>query len=80
VQSRHCSDDDGGDGDDLLPDRDVANRYKVHPLTIARWDRNERLNFPPAIEINGRKYRRRCELIAWERSRVVQRATKQTAA
>jgi hypothetical protein len=72
--------DDGDDDDDLIPDAEVARgRYKVHPITLSRWDADPDLGFPAAIEINGRRYRRRRELVAWERSRVVAR-TKQTAA
>jgi hypothetical protein len=59
---------------ELIPDRRVADRYGVHPLTILRWTRDEALGFPRPIEINRRLYRRRAELEAWERARVVQRA------
>jgi hypothetical protein len=66
--------------DELLPDVRVAQRYGVHPLSIKRWSADAKLGFPEAIEINGRFYRRLCDLIAWERARVVQRASKQSAA
>jgi hypothetical protein len=66
--------DDSDDDDDLIPDAEVARgRYKVHPITLSRWDADPDLGFPAAIEINGRRYRRRGELKAWERARVVQR-------
>jgi hypothetical protein len=68
------------EGGELIPDPRVADRYHVHPITIGRWDKDEELNFPAAIIINGRKYRRRVELEQWERSRVVARAAKQTEA
>jgi hypothetical protein len=60
----------------LLPDKLVARRYGIHILTLSRWDANETLGFPRAVSINNRKYRRIAELEAWERARVVQRATK----
>jgi hypothetical protein len=57
--------------DDLIPDAIVArDRYHVSPRSLPRWDANISLGFPPPIIINGRKYRRRCELECWERSRV----------
>jgi hypothetical protein len=65
--------------DDLLPDVRVAQRYGVHPATIGRWDANPKLNFPKAVEINGRRYRYIRDLVMWERARVVAR-NKQTAA
>lgn len=53
-----------------LPDRLVAKRYKVDPSTIYRWDKNKKLGFPRAIEINNHKYRDESELDAWDASRV----------
>jgi len=53
----------------LLPDSQVAQRYKVDPRTIARWDRRPGLNFPRAIRINTRKYRSIEQLENWERER-----------
>jgi hypothetical protein len=55
--------------DDLLPDSQVGKRYKVDPRTLYRWDLNPELKFPKPIRILGRKYRRRRELMAWERQR-----------
>jgi hypothetical protein len=64
----------GGGGvihdDDLLPDPRVAERYGVSTRTIPRWDANPELGFPEAIVINGRRYRRRSELEAFERAHV----------
>jgi hypothetical protein len=59
---------------DLLPDPLVADRYKVTPRTIDRWDRQADLGFPPALRINGRKYRRVNQLEIWERQRVASKA------
>src|SRR5262249_13378680 len=51
----------------LIPDRDVAQRYRVHPHTLRRWDKNLELNFPPAVYVNGRRYREAEKLDAWDR-------------
>jgi hypothetical protein len=60
----------GPDSTDLLPDPVVARqRYKVDPRTLYRWDNQPELNFPKAIVINRRKYRRIHELETWERQR-----------
>jgi hypothetical protein len=59
--------------DDLLPDAKVAQRYGVHPRSVTRWDKDPKLGFPAAISINGRNYRRRRELEAFERRQVVKR-------
>jgi hypothetical protein len=53
----------------LLPDSQVAERYKVDPRTTARWDQRTELNFPRAIRINQRKYRSIEQLENWERER-----------
>ena len=57
---------------DLLPDPQVAQRDKVTPRTINNWDRQPELGFPPAVRINGRKYRHLHELESWERQRVAE--------
>ena len=53
----------------LLPDSQVAERYKVDARTIARWDERTELNFPKPIRINTRKYRSIEQLESWERER-----------
>ena len=53
----------------LLPDSQVAQRYKVDPRTIARWDQRPELGFPKPVRINARKYRSIEQLENWERSR-----------
>jgi hypothetical protein len=57
------------DSADLLPDPRVAERYHVSLRTLSRWDDQLALNFPKAIVINHRKYRRIAELESWERER-----------
>jgi hypothetical protein len=59
---------------DLLPDPKVAERYKVTPRTIDRWDHQPDLGFPPALRINNRKYRRVSQLEIWERQRIAENA------
>jgi hypothetical protein len=60
---------DGGDGDDdaggddpdiFVPDAQVRAEFgNITPMTLHRWDHNPDLGFPPAIDINGRKFRSR---------------------
>ena len=45
--------------DELVPDPQVLKEFGIVPMTLWRWDRDERLGFPPAINIKGRKYRSR---------------------
>src|SRR6516164_438773 len=52
----------------LLPDREVAARYGVTTRTLWRWDHRPQLGFPRPIRINGRKYRRECELDEFDRA------------
>jgi hypothetical protein len=54
----------------LLPDSQVAQRHKVDPRTIARWDQRPELDFPKPFRINNRKYRSIEQLEIWERARV----------
>jgi predicted DNA-binding transcriptional regulator AlpA len=54
--------------DALWPDAKVRRRYGVSEMTIWRWDRKPELGFPKPVWINGRKYRRVNELLAWEQS------------
>jgi predicted DNA-binding transcriptional regulator AlpA len=52
-----------------LPDPQVCKRYGVTPMTLYRWDRDPRVNFPSPIRVNGRKYRDEQQLEGWERTR-----------
>ena len=63
-QAQDCTGSSG-----LLPDSLVAERYKVTTRTIDRWDRDQNLEFPEALRIRGRKYRRINQLENWERQR-----------
>jgi hypothetical protein len=52
----------------LIPDPVVAReRYRVHPHTLRRWDKNPALGFPPVIIVNNRRYREAAALDAWDR-------------
>jgi hypothetical protein len=57
----------------LIPDAEVAERYKRHISTVANWDKDPDLNFPKAIRINRRKYRDSDELDAFDRARAAER-------
>jgi hypothetical protein len=50
--------------DRLVPDHKLRDRYDVCGRTITRWNDDPRLEFPKAIVINGRMYRRLSDLIA----------------
>ena len=43
-------------------DSDVARFFGIHPKSLRRWDARPELGFPPAIRVNGRKYRRWTEV------------------
>jgi len=52
----------------LIPDPVVAReRYRIHPHTLRRWDKNPALDFPPPIYVNNRRYRDAEALDAWDR-------------
>lgn len=52
-----------------LPGPKVAARYDVTDMSIYRWERDPRLNFPTPIRIGRRKFWDEDDLIAWERDR-----------
>jgi predicted DNA-binding transcriptional regulator AlpA len=41
----------------------------ISVMTLWRWEHDEKLCFPTATEINGRKYYDLAEIEAWERKR-----------
>lgn len=52
-----------------LPTREVRKRYgNVCSRTLARWEGDDRLNFPKPIKINGRKYHDEDALDDWDRA------------
>jgi hypothetical protein len=52
----------------------------VSEMSITRWEADERLDFPQARVINGRRYYSRKELDEWMKRRVGRTKTKATAA
>lgn len=54
----------------------LRERYGVSDMTLWRWLRSDRLNFPIPLIINGRRYWLSAEIEAWERAQ----ACKQEAA
>ena len=57
----------------LLPDRKVAERYKVVVRTVARWDEDPKLGFPKPVRIKNRKYRFEVELDEFDARRAAER-------
>jgi len=53
-----------------LPTRKVCDRFSVTDRTIARWERDPRLNFPQPTVINGRKYYDEDALTKWDSTQV----------
>lgn len=47
------------DTDELIPDPTVCREFNITPMTLWRWDQDQRLNFPPKIKIRTRNYRSR---------------------
>jgi len=41
-------------------------------MTIWRWERDEKLGFPKALTINGRRYYDIAEIEGWEHKRAAQ--------
>jgi predicted DNA-binding transcriptional regulator AlpA len=58
-------------GDDrvFLPASQVWGRYGVSEMSINRWLRNPKLNFPKPIYIGRFRYWRLSDLTRWERER-----------
>lgn len=56
-----------------IPRRKVRARFNVSDMTLWRWDKDEKLAFPRAITINGRKYYDLAEIEEWERVRAALR-------
>lgn len=54
---------------EYLTGKQVAARYQITPMSIYRWERDERLGFPRPMIVNRRKLFKLDDLIAWERGR-----------
>ncbi|MBY4589459.1 DNA-binding protein [Rhizobium redzepovicii] len=59
---------------EYLTGRQVADRYQITPVSLYRWERDERLRFPQPMVVNRRKLFKVVELVAWERERAKERA------
>jgi predicted DNA-binding transcriptional regulator AlpA len=48
--------------EELVPDPQVCREFGITLMTLWRWDHDEELKFPPAIQIRKKNYRSRREL------------------
>lgn len=60
--------------DHLLPAARVVERYGVTSMTLHRWCKDDALGFPAPLRVNGRRYWRAGDLVAWERVRAADRS------
>ncbi|KAA2236947.1 helix-turn-helix transcriptional regulator [Salinarimonas soli] len=58
----------------MLSSRKVRDRYGVTDMSLWRWLRDEKLQFPQPMVINRRRYWRLSDLVAWERNRDARKA------
>jgi hypothetical protein len=58
----------------LVPDCEVLKEFDITPMTLWRWDRDPKLDFPPAIYIRKRKFRERKKLEEFKK-RMIRLAT-----
>ena len=61
-----------------LTRRQQAGRYQRTVRTIERWGDDPELGYPPEIDINGRRLRRKSDLEQWERERAAVAAANRT--
>lgn len=59
---------------EYLTGKQVADRYQITPVSLYRWERDERLGFPQPMVVNRRKLFKVDDLVAWERERARERA------
>ena len=86
-RDNHRRNGDRGNDDDgdraapqiLVPDPQVWKEFGVSSMTLFRWSRNPKLNFPPAVKINGRNFRSR-RLIEDFKARLLREAISNYAA
>lgn len=55
--------------DSFLTSRQVMDRYNISEMTLYRWERDERLNFPKPIRPMRRKLYSEQAIVEWERKR-----------
>ncbi|NGM33331.1 transcriptional regulator [Methylobacterium sp. DB0501] len=51
---------------ELLPALHVRQRYNISDMTLWRWEKDPKLQFPAPIRINGRRYWRLADLQGFE--------------
>jgi hypothetical protein len=59
-------------------DSEVARFFGIHVKSLKRWDARPELGFPPAIRVNGRKYRRWNDVHEFARRAAATHASKTT--
>ena len=47
--------------DYLVPDKQIMREFSISAMTLYRWSHNKEMNFPVAIQINGRNFRSRLQ-------------------
>lgn len=52
--------------DQLIPDPQVWRMLNICSMTLRRWTRDPKMDFPPAIKIRSRNYRSRAAIEAWK--------------
>ena len=61
---------DHADDDRLITANDVRARYGgISAMTLSRWLKDDRLNFPQPIRIHNLRYFRLADLVEWEKTR-----------
>lgn len=55
--------------DVFLTGPQVLTRYQISEMTLHRWQKSEKLDFPRPMIINRRKFFKEIDLIEWERAR-----------
>lgn len=61
--------------DRLIPDPMVAKELGVSLMSLWRWTRDPKLDFPPPVKIRQRNYRSQRALDAW-RARLVRKGSR----
>ena len=63
----------------FLPARRVWERYQITSMTLHRWARDEKIDFPAPMVIGERRFWRIADLEAWEAKQVVRPRASKTA-
>jgi len=59
----------------LLPARQVMDRFHIVSRTLDRWLNDPKLNFPKPLVVNHRRYFYQDQIATWERDRAASYAT-----